>query len=146
MDTAAIERFFPSVPVFLERFEELLEDHATLAELTLQEKLGSMLRYAPSESLAALVQIEPAWSRFRGVLNRTLHDVEIRLDLRASIVRFFELVASVDLGHRMQTLGDLAAVTEATVPDLAYEASSTAARIVERFAEPVVDDTRSFDH
>ena len=139
MDAAAIERFFGNVPVFFERFIALLDDRATLVELTLQEKLGSMLRYAPAETLPALVGIEPSWTRFRAALLRTMHDVEIRLDLRSSIVRFFELVAAIDADHRFVVLADLAAVTEQAVPDLAYEASSTAARIIERYAEPARD-------
>ena len=136
METAAIERFFPSVAAFFERFGVLLNDRETLAELTLQEKLASMLRYAPADALPALLQVEPAWTRLHAILVRTLHDVEIRLDMRSSIVRFFELAAGIDVARRTTVLADLAGVTEDAVPDLAYEARSTAARIVERFAEP----------
>ena len=142
MDTGAIERFFPSVAEFFERFGVLLGDRETLAELTLQEKLASMLRYAPADALPALLRVEPAWTRLRAILVRTLRDVEIRLDMRSSIVRFFELVAGIDVARRTTVLADLAGVTEDAVPDLAYEAQSTAARIVERFAEPV-RETRS---
>ena len=132
METGAIERFFPSVAAFFERFGVLLNDRETLAELTLQEKLASMLRYAPADALPALLQVQPAWTRLHAILVRTLHDVDIRLDMRSSIVRFFELVAGIDVARRTTVIADLASVTEDAVPDLAYEARSTAARIVER--------------
>lgn len=136
METGAIERFFPSVAAFFERFGVLLNDRETLAELTLQEKLASMLRYASADALPALLQVQPAWTRLHAILVRTLHDVDIRLDMRSSIVRFFELVAGIDVARRTTVIADLASVTEDAVPDLAYEARSTAARIIERFAEP----------
>ena len=134
LEAGAIERFFPSVEVFLGRFAAVLGDRATLEEMALQEKLSSMLRYAATDALATVVTA-PGWARVRDVLVRLTADAAVRLDLRASTVRFFEHVAALDAVQREGVLRDLAAITEASVPDLAYEASSTAERIQRRAAD-----------
>ena len=129
LEERALTKYFGSVVEFLDSFSLLLGDPATLAEITLQEKLADMLRYCDNTALPAIVGNAAAFGRFAAALERVVRDVEIRQYLRSAIVRFYEHLATVD-GQREQMLTELDAVA-AEVPDLQYDASGTANRIRE---------------
>ncbi len=129
LEVGVLTKYFGSVPTFLDCFVALLQDRATLAEITLQEKLADMLRYCDNGTLPGVVAHEQSFARFRSELGLVVRDDQIRLDLRSSIVRFYEHLATVD-GLRDQMLAELDAVV-ASVPDLEFDASGTAARIRE---------------
>lgn len=127
----AIETWFGPVPSFLERVAAFLRSPAGSGDITLQEKVAELLRYAEHEHIAAIAAAHgDAFRRFVEGFPAVLRDNTIRNDLRSAVVRFYE--------HMSHMEAWLPAVLEALTHhgdsdgEMAFECSDTRRRIVER--------------
>lgn len=129
----AIQTWFGPVPTFLERVAAFLRSPDASGDLTLQEKVAELLRYAEPEHVAAIaVAHDDAFCRFVEGFPVVLRDASIRLDLRSAVVRFYEHMSRLD-AWLPTVLAELTHPAEGD-GDMAFECSETRRRILERSA------------